>query len=118
MVKPVLNLDKLMEDLLPEEKEELLKQVEGLDVKDAKKAIRMFKLHLDLPELTEEDLEPVSEELFQKANELSLLLVEIADELDEFNFKTVHPNAKSLLMYQMKKTIGTLGRLIIYHDKK
>jgi len=100
------------EGLLPEEKEELSKLLVGLSSKECKKAIRDFKLKLDLPDLTDEQRQPLPEHLFKEVEEVSIMLLESSEAVVELDLSTLHPNAKALLISQVKKSIGMLGRVV------
>ena len=106
-----------IEDLLPEEKEELLRQAEGLSPKEVKKLVRRFKLKLDLPDLTDEEREPVPSRFFEEAQAICIMLVDATEEVTNVDFNHLHPNAKGLLISQIKKTIGILAREVSENDK-
>ena len=102
-----------LKDLEPEEKEELLKQVRGLSPKEVRTTIRVFKLRLDCPELTEEQLKPIPMIYFEVVQELAGNLLTVVDDIDNLNFTELHPNAKAFLLSQVKKSIGILARKVM-----
>jgi hypothetical protein len=101
-----------LKDLLPEEKEEILRQIDGLSPKEVRTTIRVFKLRLDCPELSEEQLKPLPIEYFLKVQELASELLYVVDDIDNLNFQELHPNAKAFLLSQVKKSIGILASVV------
>lgn len=108
----MISIEETIEDLLPEEKDELLKQIVGLSPQEAKKVIRAYKLKLDLPDLTDEQRQPLPEHLFEEVQEKAIMLIEATEEIVAIDLLGLHPNAKALLFSQIKKSIGMLGRLV------
>jgi hypothetical protein len=105
-------LNKLLEGLEPEEKEELSKQLVGLSSKEIRKAVRDYKLKLDCPELTDEERQPLPEELFNDVEDLVFDLLEVTEEIVNLDYSVIHPNAKAFLLSQVKKSIGMLGGVV------
>lgn len=102
-----------LEDLLPEEREELLKKVEGLSPKETRTTIRIYKLRLDCPELTEEQLQPIPIEYFKQVQEIASDLWYVVDDITNLNLIELHPNAKAFLLSQVKKSIGILAGVVM-----
>jgi hypothetical protein len=108
----MVNKAKLLEGLLPEEKDEVLKQAVGSSPKEFRKLVRDYKLKLDCPELTDEQRQPLPESLFTKVEEVSIMLLEATEEVTTLDYPSLHPNAKALLFSQVKKVIGMLGNTV------
>jgi hypothetical protein len=106
-------IERELSGLMPEEREEILKQIEGLEsTKELRKAIRDYKFKLDYPELTEEACRPVPEDEFDKVQVHILVIDEFVDNVDAMNLVAVHPYAKEYLFSHIKKSIGHLARLV------
>lgn len=105
--------EKEFEGLMPEEKEEVLKQIEGLtSLKELKKAVRDYKFKLDYPDLTDEDCKPIPDDEFDKVEVHILMIDEFVQQINGINFISVHPYAREYLFSRIKKTIGHLARLV------
>lgn len=100
-------------DLEDEEQEELLDraEVEKLNRQQFRKIVRNYKLKLDLPELTDDQRQPISAHEFEKAQEVAVMLLEAVEEVRNLDLSSLHPNAKEFLLSQVRKAIGILGNV-------
>lgn len=105
---------KQIADLEPEEQKELLTQAvdQQMPVSAFSKAVHQYKLKLDTPELTDEQRQPVSAVEFEKVQAIALMLLEVTEDISSLNLESLHPQAKSFLFSQVKKSIGILARVI------
>lgn len=101
-------------DLAPEDQDKMLDYAEenSLNVKSFRNFVRAYKMQLDLPELTDEDLNRSTPQDFKKAQGYVMMLIEVAEEMEAFDINKMHPDARDFLVSQIKKTIGKLGKLI------
>lgn len=102
-------------DLMPEDQEKMLDMAEEhhLNSKNFRNVVRGYKMQLDLPELTEEQLHQATPEDFNKAQEIVGHLIEVVEDIESINFAHFHTDAKDFLMSQVRKTIGRLGKLLM-----
>jgi hypothetical protein len=102
-------------DLMPEEQEELLLKAENehLSRQDFRKIVRKYKLKLDLPELSEDELKPASKEEFEEAQAKAMLLLEVTEDISNLRWAGFTHDAKDFLLSQVKKSIGILGRILL-----
>jgi hypothetical protein len=101
-------------ELSPEEQDQMLElaEIKHLTRSDFRKAIRNFRLSMDLPELSKEQMQSDPEE-FRKAQELVMMLIEVTDEISSLKWDSLTKDAKDYLLSQVRKTAGTLGNIIV-----
>jgi len=101
-------------DLMPDDQEKMLSYAEkhSLNSKAFRNMVKSYKLQLDLPELSQADLNKPPSEDFKKAQEYVMMLIEVVGELESINWKTMDIDAKAFLSSQIKKSIGQMGVLI------
>lgn len=101
-------------DLMPEDQEKMLTMAveQGMNSKDFRIAVRSYKLRLDLPELTDEELSKAAHEDFNKAQRCVMLLIEATEESVKLDLKNFDPDARDFLLSQVRKTVGRLGSLV------
>lgn len=101
-------------NLEPEEQEELLNLAEDqrLNRTNFRKVVGNYKLKLDLPELSEEEIKPIAEEEFDVAKDLAIALLGDVERIRDLDWTTLHPSAKAFLISQVKKSIGVLASVV------
>lgn len=101
-------------DLMPEDQEELLKVAEDqkLNSKTFRTFVRSYKMHLDLPELTAEQLKRTNQEDFKKAQGYVMTLIETVEQIVAINLVDMDVDARDFLVSQIKKSIGKLGKVV------
>lgn len=105
-------------DLEPEEQEEMLKKAETdkLPSNEFRKIVRDYKLRLDLPEFTEEELKPSVAD-FDTITPIVMELVDVTDKIKEINMDKINPDARDFLISQLKKSAGLMGGIVIKYGK-
>jgi len=100
--------------LTAEEQEEMLNLAEEkkLTRDELRKAVRRYNIRLDLPELSEEELEPNPAD-FKKAQEMVIMLIEVTEEVKNLNWDSLNEDARDYLIAQIKKTVGALAGVVI-----
>jgi hypothetical protein len=107
-------------DLEPEEQEQMLDMAEKNHLKSAefRKAVRHYKLKLDVPELTEEQLKPTDPIVLEKAQEIIDASVHTLELLDSFPWESVDEAAKDWLVSHLKKAATHYFKLVGKYDKQ
>ena len=100
--------------LSPEEQTELLDLAEekSLPRAEFRKTVHDYKVKLDLPELSEEEIKPIDEEEFDVAKDIALALLSDVTKVRDLDWASLHPSAKLFLMSQVKKSIGVLASVV------
>jgi hypothetical protein len=98
----------------PEEQEELLSlaEDESLNRANFRKAVHDYKLKLDLPELSDDEIKPIAEEEFEVVKTMALSLLSEVEKVRDLDWKPIHPSAKAFLISQVKKSIGVLASVV------
>lgn len=107
-------------DLEPEEQEIMLDMAEKHEMPLAtfRKAVRHYKLKLDVPELTEEQLQPIDSALLDKAQEIIDASVHTLELLDTFHWETENIAARDFLLAHLKRAGTHYFSLVKKYDRQ
>lgn len=107
-------------DLEPEEQDKMLDMAEKnkMTTAEFRKAVRHYKLKLDVPEMNEEQLKPTDPILFQKAQEIIDSSIHTIELLEQLEWESMDPGAKDWLVSHLKKAGTFFFGLVQKYDKQ
>lgn len=107
-------------DMEPEEQDSMLDMADknSLPLAEFKKEVRRFKLKLDVPELTEEQLQPTDPKVLEQAQDIINSSVHTLELLDSFPWESVDEAAKDWLLSHLKKAGTHYFKLVGKYDKQ
>ncbi len=107
-------------DLVPEEQEQMFKVAEEnkLSLSRFKSLIRTYQMKLNLPELSEQELERTDPKVFEKVQEVIDSSIHTVELLEKLDWASVHLDAKDFLFSHLKRVIGFYLDLLKRYDKQ
>ncbi|MCR4290498.1 MAG: hypothetical protein NUV86_09600 [Candidatus Scalindua sp.] len=107
-------------DLEPEEQERMFSVAleNKLSIHKFRKLVSAYQIHLDLPELPEEELQKTDPEVFAKVQEIINSSIHTVELLESLDWQSVHKDAKDFLMSHIKKALGFYLDVLKDHDKQ
>lgn len=107
-------------DLEPEEQEQMFDMAvkHEMPVSVFRKAVRHYKLKLDVPELNDEQLQPTDPAVFEKVQAVIDSSIHTLELLESLDWGTVHIDAKDYLLSHLKRAGTHYFGLVKKHDKQ
>lgn len=107
-------------DLEPEEQEAMLDMAvkHEMSVSTFRKAVRHYKLKLDVPELNEEQLKPTDPEVFAAVQEVIDASINALELLEKLDWRSVHVDARDFLLSHLKRAGTYYFSLVKQYDKQ
>jgi hypothetical protein len=108
-------------DLEPEEQEEMLSMAEknGMTVAVFRKAVRHYKLKLDLPELMENELEKTDPEVFKAVQSIIDSSIRTIESIEQLPWDSVHIDARDYLLSHLRRAATYYLEIATrYHDRQ
>ena len=106
-------------DLAPEEQDKMLDEAEdkSLNRTDFRKLVRGYKLKLDLPELSEQQIAGSSED-FDRVTLIVGKLIEVTEDIKAIPTDSINTNARDFLLSQIKKSFGVMGGVLSKYERE
>jgi len=107
-------------DLEPEEQDQMLDIAEknSMSVSTFRKAVQHYKLKLDLPELSDEELQRTDEAVFKSAQECIDASVHAIELFEKLPWNSIHVDARDWLVSHLKRAGTFYFGLVKKYDKQ
>lgn len=106
--------------LEPEDQDAMFKVAEENKMKLShfKKFVSAYQQKLNLPELTDEQLQPIDPKEFEKAQEIVTTSIQTIELVEDFNWESADINARDFLLAHIKRAIGFYVSTLKKYDKQ
>jgi hypothetical protein len=107
-------------DLTPDEQDQMLDLAEKnqMNTTDFRKAVRHYKLKLDVPELSDEQLKPTDPSLFDAVQQFIDASNHAVEVLEYLDWSSVQEAPKDYLLTHLKRTTGFYVSVLQKYDKQ
>lgn len=107
-------------DLEPEEQDQMLDIAEKntLSVHAFRKVVRSYKMKLDLPELTEKELEKTDPKIFEDVQKIIDASVHTVELLEKLSLEDTNVDARDYLISHLRKAVGFYFSILQKYDKQ
>lgn len=106
--------------LEPEEQEEMLNlaQKDHVPIKKFRRVVQQYKMKLDLPELTDDQLKPTDPLIFAKVQEVIDASIHAIELLELIDLTSVHKDAQDFLISHLKRATGYYLSILQKYDRQ